>query len=105
MNQHFATHRHPLGINRRELVQAGFSGLLGTGLSSLFTRQAAAKPANLPGGRAKREGKSVIFIFLTGAPSQLDIFDMKPEAPTEVRETFQPISTPDRCSTIPRVVR
>ena len=93
MNQFFATHHHPLGINRRELVQAGFSGLLGIGLPSLFARKAAAKPSNLPGGRAERDGKSVIFIFLTGAPSQLDTFDMKPEAPAEVRGTFQPIAT------------
>jgi len=94
MNQLFTTHHHPLGINRRELVQAGFSGLLGIGLPSLFARQAEATPSILSGRRATSDGKSVIFIFLTGAASQLDTFDMKPEAPAEVRGTFQPISTP-----------
>ena len=87
------THRIPLEINRRELVQVGFSSLLGIGLPSLFARQAAAKPSNLPSRVTNRDGKSVIVIFLTGAPSQLDTFDMKPEAPADIRGTFQPIAT------------
>ena len=87
------THPRALGITRRELVQAGFSGLLGIGLPSLLARQAMAKPSNEPGRRANPKGKSVIFIFLPGAPSQLDTFDMKPEAPAEIRGSFQPIAT------------
>ena len=87
-------HIHPLGFTRRELLQVGYSGLLGIGLPSLFAQRAMAKPSNLIGRGANRDGKSVLFIFLTGAPSQLDTFDMKPEAPAEVRGTFQPISTP-----------
>ena len=82
--------RHPLGINRRELLQVGYSGLLGFGLPTLLsqqTRAAEAKPVGAPRAR------SVILIFLTGAPSHLDMFDLKPEAPTEVRGTFQPIAT------------
>ncbi len=37
--------------------------------------------------------KSVIMIFNLGAPSQLDLFDMKPEAPAEIRGPFKPIAT------------
>ncbi|MFM8469089.1 MAG: DUF1501 domain-containing protein, partial [Limisphaerales bacterium] len=37
--------------------------------------------------------KSVIMIFNLGAPSQLDLFDMKPDAPSEIRGPFKPIST------------
>ena len=87
-------HNRPLGFTRRELLQVGYSGLLGIGLPSLVAQRAMAKPSNEFGRTVKRDAKSVIFIFLTGAPSQLDTFDMKPEAPADVRGTFQPISTP-----------
>jgi hypothetical protein len=93
MRQTGITHSHSVGITRRELVQAGYSGLLGIGLPSLFARQAMAKPAQPLDRGPKREGKSVIFIFLTGAPSQIDTFDMKPEASAEIRGSFQPIAT------------
>lgn len=83
-----ANHRHTIGINRRELLQVGYSGLLGMGLSSLFTRQAAANDA-----RPARTPKSVIIIFLTGAPSHHDTFDMKPDAPEAIRGQFRPIGT------------
>ncbi|HKI37655.1 MAG TPA: DUF1501 domain-containing protein [Gemmataceae bacterium] len=81
-------HRHTIGINRRELLQVGYSGLLGLGLSSL---PAAAAPA--PTGRAGRKPKSVIIVFLTGAPSHIDMFDLKPDAPPEVRGEFKPVAT------------
>ncbi len=81
-------HRHTIGINRRELLQVGYSGLLGLGLSSL---PAAAAPS--ASSQAKRKPRSVIIVFLTGAPSQLDMFDLKPDAPPEVRGDFKPIAT------------
>jgi hypothetical protein len=67
-------------------LQVGYSGLLGIGLSSLFERQAHA-------GQPNARPKSVIIVFLTGAASHLDMFDMKPEAPDAIRGEFQPIST------------
>ena len=85
-------HRHSIGVNRRELLQVGYSGLLGIGLSSIVggRAQANAPPAPLPG----RSGpKSVIIVFLTGAPSHLDTFDMKPDAPAEIRGEFRPTAT------------
>ncbi len=78
-------HRHPIGITRREWLQVGYSGLLGIGLPTLFAGRAAARPVQKP--------KSVILIFLTGAPSHLDTFDMKPDAPPEVRGEFRSIAT------------
>jgi hypothetical protein len=81
-------HRHTLGITRRELLQVGFSGLLGIGLSSLLTRRAQAAAT----GRSHR-ARSVVLVFLTGAPSHIDTFDMKPAAPAEVRGEFKPIAT------------
>lgn len=84
-------HRRGIGLTRRELLQVGFSGLFGLGLSSLLARQAAANPAADRAGSPR--AKSVILIFLTGAPSHLDMFDLKPDAPAEVRGTFKPIAT------------
>ncbi|HEY3964711.1 MAG TPA: DUF1501 domain-containing protein [Planctomycetaceae bacterium] len=85
-------HRHVLGISRREMLQVGYSGLLGIGLPGLLSRQSAAANGNRAAGAATRTNKSVIIIFLTGAPSHHDTFDMKPEAPAEVRGEFQSIA-------------
>jgi len=80
-------HRHRIGIHRRELLQVGCSGLLGLGLAALPVK--AARPAHPPARRAK----SVILVFLTGAPSHIDMFDMKPDAPEEIRGEFAPIAS------------
>ena len=56
------SHLHNIGINRRELLQVGYSGLLGFGLSSLLGKPVAA-------GEPRRTAKSVIIVFLTGAPA------------------------------------
>src|SRR6267378_3341755 len=86
-----SAHRHRIGINRRELLQVGYSGLLGIGLSSLLTQRAAAQAAGSTRNGA-RTTKSVILIFLTGAPSHLDTFDLKPDASAEIRGEFRPIA-------------
>jgi hypothetical protein len=80
-------HRHTTGISRRELLQVGYSGLLGVSLASLSARGAG------PSGGGGRTPKAVIVVFLTGAPSHLDTFDPKPEAPPEIRGDFKPIAT------------
>ena len=75
------------GLSRRDFLQAGALGALGFGLPHLFQLQAQ-------GAVRKGHGEqSVIMIFNLGAPSQLDTFDMKPEAPREIRGPFRPIST------------
>jgi len=80
---------HPR-INRRAALQAGSIGLLGLGLNHLSLLEAAQKPLpKAPAGRAK----SVIYIFLSGGLSQIDSFDMKPDASEETRGEFKPIST------------
>ena len=38
-------------------------------------------------------GKSCIFVYLLGGPPHLDTFDLKPDAPAEIRGPFQPIAT------------
>lgn len=72
-------------LNRRVLLQVGFSGFLGLGVP----QWARAKGERASAGRAK----SVVFIFLTGAPSHIDTFDPKPEAPEGIRGSFRPIET------------
>ena len=82
-------HRHTIGINRREFLQVGYSGLLGVGLSSLLTQRAASTQST----RSAATPKSVILIFLTGGPSHHDTFDMKPDAPANIAGEFRPIAT------------
>ena len=75
-------------ISRRHALRIGASGLIGgLSLPTLFELQAkaaAAKPA---------KAQACIFIFLEGGPSQLDMWDLKPDAPAEVRGPFKPIRT------------
>ncbi|MAI72777.1 MAG: hypothetical protein CMM01_17975 [Rhodopirellula sp.] len=75
------------GVNRRDFLQVGALGAIGLGLPQYL---AAAELGHVDPDKNKR---SCIMIFNLGAPSQLDTFDMKPEAPTEVRGPFRPIST------------
>jgi len=80
-------HRHTIGLTRREFLQVGYSGLFGMGLPAVLANRAQAAETT------PRRARSVILIFLTGAPSQLDMFDLKPDAPESVRGTFRPIAT------------
>ncbi len=57
------------------------------GLSALPVCAAPATP------QAARKRKSLILVFLTGGASHLDTFDMKPDAPAEIRGEFKPIAT------------
>jgi len=84
-------HRHFPGISRRELLQAGRSGLLGVGLTSILGQRASASPATIT--NATKSPKSIVIVFLTGACSHHDTFDMKLDAPAEIRGEFQPIAT------------
>ncbi|MBI3868991.1 MAG: DUF1501 domain-containing protein [Verrucomicrobia bacterium] len=75
------------GIRRRDFLQVGALGALGWTLA----HQAAARAAEPYQSGAG--DKSCILIFNLGAPSQLDTFDMKPDAPREIRGPFKPIRT------------
>lgn len=87
------SHKHTTGVTRRELLQVGYSGLMGVGLPSLMgQRLQAAKAARSKNG-SSRTPKSVLIVFLTGAVSHHDTFDMKPEAPAEIRGQFKTTAT------------
>jgi hypothetical protein len=74
------------GLRRRDFLHAGSLGLLGLSLGDLFTLEAAGRTD------AARD-KNCIMLFLVGAPSQLDTWDMKPDAPAEIRGPYRPIAT------------
>ena len=76
------------GTTRRKLLQAGGAGLLGLSLPRVL---AAEELRGAVGGRTRGRAKSVIFLFLFGGPSQLETFDLKPDAPTSIRGPFKPI--------------
>ena len=79
------------GWTRREMLRAGGLSLFGLGLSD-FLRLSDLNAAD--GGRhaAKSFGraKSCILLYLYGSPSQIETFDMKPDAPVEIRGELKP---------------
>src|SRR5262245_48910771 len=85
------------------MIQAGSIGLMGLGMADVMAARALA------GDRRSTPEKSVIFIFLNGGISHQDSFDLKPEAPEEVRGEFRPIATAtpgiDICEHLPRLAR
>lgn len=76
-------------VDRRQLLQAGGLGCLSLNLGGLLRAETSAGDA--PTGEPKI--RSCIVIFYYGGPSHLDTFDLKPNAPAEVRGEFKPIST------------
>ncbi|MGY8652825.1 MAG: DUF1501 domain-containing protein [Verrucomicrobiia bacterium] len=74
-------------LSRREFLQVG--ALSAAGLS--LPQYLAAKENN--GVRPGNDEKACIMIFNLGGPSQLDLWDMKPNAPREIRGPFKPIRT------------
>jgi hypothetical protein len=72
--------------NRRVLLRNSVSCALGLTLPSLL------RARSVPGARPARADACIV-IFLNGGPSHLDMWDMKPHAPAEIRGEFQPIAT------------
>jgi hypothetical protein len=70
--------------SRRDILQVGAATLLGLNLPRLL-----AAEAEHPTARAD----ACILVFLNGGPSHLDMWDMKPDAPAEIRGEFKPIAT------------
>jgi Protein of unknown function (DUF1501) len=74
------------GLRRRDFLHAGSLGLLGLGLSDFLALKAQ-------GAVDSSKDVNVIMLFLVGGPSQLDTWDMKPDAPSEIRGPYKPIKT------------
>ena len=92
------------GTTRREVLRAGGLSLFGS-MTLPRLLQAAALVPQRSAGRAR----SIILLNLFGGPSHLDMFDMKPDAPAEVRGEFRPIATSlpgvQVCEHLPRIAQ
>lgn len=78
-------HRFCDGIHRRDFLRVGALGLGGLTLADLLRQESRGTTEGTP--------KSVIYIVLSGGPSHIDMYDLKPHSPSEYRGPFQPIST------------
>jgi len=74
------------GVRRRDFLRLGVLGAAGLGLPGFFR---LAEAGEVAAGRAT----SAIFINLGGGPSHIDTFDLKPDAPADLRGEFKPIDT------------
>ena len=80
------------GVSRREFVRVG--SLAGMSLSEFFRLQSASAAESGDGrGQTTKKDVNCIFIFMLGGMSHHDTFDLKPEAPEEIRCDFKPISS------------
>lgn len=77
---------------RRDLLRLGAIGVAGLGLPDLLEAPRACA-AGAPSARKRNPARSAILIYLTGGPSQQDVWDLKPDAPSAVRGEFRPILT------------
>lgn len=89
---------HP-SFARRTALQAGAVGILGLGLSDCraLADRTDGQPGEVSRGArnlgTRTKAKSVIYIFLSGGLAQQDSFDLKPDAPDNIRGEFKPIAT------------
>ena len=86
------------GVSRRDFLRVGALGLGGLTLADVLRLRAQ--------GAAEASAKAVISIYLSGGPSHIDMYDLKPNAPVEVRGEFRPIKTKvpglEVCELMPR---
>jgi hypothetical protein len=89
------------GLSRRGFLSIGGAAMGGLTLSQLLHLEAAAGVG--------RSHKAIINIYLPGGPSHLDMWDLKPSAPVEIRGEFSPISTSvpgiQICELFPRIAK
>lgn len=88
--------RSPLSVasesaigSRRRALQVGGLGLTGLTLSSTLRAESNREQT----GNAAPRAKACLLIYLDGGPSHIDLFDLKPDAPAEIRGPYRPIAT------------
>lgn len=88
------------GFSRRSMLKVGGLALGGLSLPDLLRAEAAT---------GKKSHKAVIMVFLSGGPPHQDMFDLKVDAPVEIRGEFDPISTNvpgiEICELLPRLAQ
>jgi hypothetical protein len=89
------------GVSRRNFIRIGALGMGGLALPQLLQAEAASG--------IRKSHKAVIMIYLPGGPPHQDTFDLKLDAPSEIRGEFRPISTNvpglQICQHLPRIAR
>ena len=89
------------GVSRRNFLRIGALGLGGLALPQLLRAEAEQG--------VRRSHKAVIMIFLPGGPAHQDLFDLKPDAPSEIRGEFNPIKTNvpgiEICELLPKLAK
>src|SRR5207244_8139606 len=76
---------HGDGMSRRAWLRIGGLALGGLALPDILRAQAQSGETN--------PAKGIIMVLLPGGPTHLDTFDLKPDAPAEIRGEFRPIAT------------
>src|SRR5438874_5657112 len=74
-------------FHRRDFLKVGVAAPLGLGLADLLRLEANAV------GKTKRKATGVILVWLAGGPSTIDIWDLKSDAPDNIRGEFKPAAT------------
>ena len=89
------------GITRRDMLTIGALGMGGLAMPDILRAESARGVAN--------SKKAVIMIYMCGAPPHQDMYDLKMDAPAEIRGEFQPIDTNvagiQICEHLPRLAR
>jgi len=82
------------GVSRREALRVGGLGFTGLMMSDwLRARAAAATSVRKPPSGSFGKAKACIMVFNYGGPSHIDLWDLKPDAPQEIRGDFKPAAT------------
>src|SRR5258708_6450278 len=89
------------GMSRRSCLRIGGLALGGLALPEILRAEAESGVRN--------KAKGIIMVLLPGGPTHLDTFDLKPDAPPEIRGEFRPIATNvpgiQICELLPRLAR
>jgi hypothetical protein len=80
-------------LSRRELLGVGQLGWLGLTLPELLAQRAVAEATGTAGTGSFGRAKACILLFMWGGPAHQDTWDLKPDAPREIRGEFSPIAT------------
>src|SRR4026207_1229947 len=94
-------HRFCDGISRRNFLKIGALGLGGLALPQILQAEAQSG--------IRKSHKAIIMIYLPGGPPHQDMFDLKLDAPSEIRGEFKPIKTNvpgiEICEHLPKLAR
>src|SRR6187200_319692 len=99
------------GFHRRDFLKIGSAGLLGLSLPQLLKLEATARAATTtnPAPAARPRATSVIMVWLAGGPATIDMWDLRPNAPENIRGEFKEIETSASgikiCEHLPRMAR